>query len=37
MALAKELLERGEKDIVLEYFALCAEFWNAAGWKNGRC
>jgi len=27
MTLAKELLERGEKDVVLEYFALCGKFW----------
>lgn len=28
MALAKNLLERGEKEVVLEYFELCSEFWN---------
>lgn len=27
MSLAKELLERGEQDVVLEYFALCGAFW----------
>ena len=27
MTLAKELLERGERDIVLEYFRLCSKFW----------
>jgi hypothetical protein len=27
MALAKELLEKGEKDVVLEYFELCSKFW----------
>lgn len=27
MSLAAELLERGEKDIVLEYFELCSKFW----------
>lgn len=27
MTLAKELLEQGEKDIVLEYFRLCSKFW----------
>ena len=27
MALAKELLEKGERDSVLEYFALCRKFW----------
>lgn len=28
MALAKELLERGERDAVLEYFGLCRRFWD---------
>ncbi|MEN6371678.1 MAG: hypothetical protein ABFD64_06645 [Armatimonadota bacterium] len=28
MMLAKELLELGEKEVVLEYLALCKEFWN---------
>ncbi len=27
MNLAKELLEKGEKDVVLEYFSLCKVFW----------
>lgn len=27
MSLAKELLEKGEKDTVLEYFGLCRKFW----------
>ena len=27
MQLAKELLETGEKDVVLEYFELCGKFW----------
>ena len=27
MTLAKELLERGESQVVLRYFSLCAEFW----------
>lgn len=27
MALAKELLEKGEKDAVLKYFKLCSKFW----------
>ena len=31
MMLAKELLEKGEKEIVLEYFQLCSKFW-----KSGR-
>lgn len=28
MTLAKELLELGEKEIVLQYFELCEKFWN---------
>jgi predicted S18 family serine protease len=28
MSLAKELLEKGEKDVVLEYFDLCRKFWS---------
>lgn len=31
MLLAKELLERGESDVVLEYFALCQAFWTMPG------
>lgn len=27
MSLAKDLLEKGERDAVLEYFALCRKFW----------
>jgi hypothetical protein len=27
MSLAKELLEAGESEVVLEYFQLCGEFW----------
>jgi tetratricopeptide (TPR) repeat protein len=27
MTLAKELLERGEKNVVLKYFDLCSKFW----------
>ena len=27
MILAKELLEKGEKETVIEYFDLCAKFW----------
>lgn len=27
MTLAKELLEKGERTAVLEYFQLCAVFW----------
>jgi tetratricopeptide (TPR) repeat protein len=29
MLLAKELLEAGERETVLEYFRLCGEFWKA--------
>jgi hypothetical protein len=28
MALAKDLLEKGERDVVLEYFTLCGKFWD---------
>ncbi|MGA7695772.1 MAG: hypothetical protein WCA76_12135 [Candidatus Sulfotelmatobacter sp.] len=31
MTLAKELLEKGHSQVVLEYFALCQKFW-----ENGR-
>jgi hypothetical protein len=31
MSLAKDLLEKGEQQAVLDYFALCRKFWN-----NGR-
>ncbi len=27
MSLAKELLERGEREVVLQFFMLCAKFW----------
>jgi hypothetical protein len=27
MTLAKELLEKGQTEVVLEYFDLCAKFW----------
>ena len=30
MTLAKELLEKGQKTVVLEYLHLCATFWNKA-------
>lgn len=38
MSLAKELLAKGEKAVVLEYFDLCAKFWkskndNLENWK----
>jgi tetratricopeptide (TPR) repeat protein len=29
MSLANELLEKGEKDVVLEYFELCSKFWKS--------
>lgn len=29
MTLAKELLQKGEKDVVLEYFELCSKFWKS--------
>jgi hypothetical protein len=28
MMLAKELIEKGKRDVVLEYFDLCRKFWN---------
>ncbi len=31
MALAKELLEKGEKNTVLRYFELCRKFWDMGG------
>jgi len=27
MTLAKDLLEKGEKDVVIQYFELCSKFW----------
>lgn len=30
MTLANELLKKGEKDVVLEYFELCSKFWKRA-------
>jgi hypothetical protein len=33
MILAKELLERGERDAVLQYFQLCARFWELSNGK----
>jgi hypothetical protein len=27
MSLAQDLLEKGERDVVLEYFELCRKFW----------
>jgi hypothetical protein len=29
MALARDLLERGERDTVLQYLDLCAVFWRS--------
>jgi hypothetical protein len=28
MSLAKDLLEKGERQVVLDYFTLCRKFWN---------
>jgi hypothetical protein len=28
MSLARELLEKGERDTVLQYLELCRKFWN---------
>lgn len=36
MALAKELLENGERDAVLEYFTLCGKFWDRDELKKWR-
>ena len=33
MSLAKDLLEKGEREVVLEYFELCRKFWEM---DNGR-
>ena len=33
MVLAKELIELGERDAVLEYFDLCRNFWEAPGYE----
>jgi len=33
MTLAKELLEKGERSAVLEYFGLCGNFWEMGGQK----
>lgn len=29
MGLAKDLLEKGEQQVVLEYFELCRRFWDS--------
>jgi hypothetical protein len=39
MSLAKELLERGEQNTVLQYFDLCRNFWrshmaNLDNWRS---
>lgn len=31
MELARQLLERGEKDVILQYFELCGKFWDNDG------
>lgn len=33
MSLAKNLLEKGEREIIIEYFEFCAKFWNSGGDK----
>ena len=37
MILAEELLEKGERDAVIEYFDLCAKFWKNEGGNLARC
>jgi hypothetical protein len=38
MSLAKELLENGQREPVLQYFELCRKFWKSGGsaWTSGR-
>ncbi|MGA7412812.1 MAG: hypothetical protein WBW33_20210 [Bryobacteraceae bacterium] len=36
MILAKELLEKGQRDVVLEYFQLCGKFWPAGSGQLAR-
>ena len=31
MSLAKDLIDKGERDVVLEYFELCRKFWKMEG------
>jgi len=31
VTLAKELIEKGERDAALEYFAICRTFWKMGG------
>lgn len=33
MTLANALLQKGEKDVVLEYFSLCRAFWKMGSAK----
>ncbi len=33
VSLAKDLLEKGEKEVVIEYFTLCKKFWEMQGGK----
>ncbi len=35
MSLAKELLGRGERDVVLDYFVLCSQFWKSGADRLG--
>ncbi|MEM9644623.1 MAG: RNA polymerase subunit sigma-24 [Planctomycetota bacterium] len=36
MQLAKQLIERGEREVVLEYFTLCKKFWKLSGGRLER-
>jgi len=36
MSLAKDLLEKGQRDVVLEYFELCRKFWKMEGGRLDR-
>ena len=33
MSLAKDLLEKGEQETVLQYFEMCRKFWSSGGGK----
>ena len=37
MMLAREMLEKGQRGAVLEYFELCAKFWDydRGNWRSG--
>ena len=37
VSLAKDLLEKGERDVVIQYLGLCRKFWswNQGAWTNG--